>query len=138
MLSKNYSSLLKQHQPLLRFYLKLTLFIAGVIFLIPNILFAQPKLNEGLLRFQEITNYGNASLDVIIGRIIKIVLSFQGLILVILIIIAGFYWMTSGGNEEKIKGAKNMIVSAIIGMAIISLSYVLANFFLQKLIEISS
>ncbi|MCD6471239.1 hypothetical protein J7K86_01790 [bacterium] len=106
--------------------------------MLPKFIFAQPNLNEGLSKFQEITNYGDASLDIIIGRIIKIVLSFQGLILVVLIIIAGFKWMTSGGDEEKIKGAKNMIVSAIIGMAIISLSYVLANFFLQKLIEISS
>ena len=80
----------------------------------------------------------DVDIGITIGKIIKIVLSYLGIISVILIIVGGFYWMTSGGNEEKIKGAKNMIVSAIIGMAIISLSYVLANFFLQKLIEISS
>lgn len=37
----------------------------------------------------------------------------------IVIVIAGFYFVTAGGNPEKIKQAKNMIMYALAGLAII-------------------
>jgi len=59
--------------------------------------------------------------------IINIVLSFLGLIFLVMIIYSGFQWMTSGGNEEIVTKAKKRLSSAVMGLGVILLSYVIAN-----------
>jgi hypothetical protein len=65
---------------------------------------------------------------VIVANLIKIALGFIGIILVVLLIIAGFRWMTSAGNQDAVSKSKSQIVSAIIGLIIIAVSYALAEF----------
>lgn len=77
------------------------------------------------------------NLSLLIGRIVRLFLSFAGLILLIIIIYGGFLWMTSGGEEEKIKKAKGLIQSAVIGLAIVIFSYALAYFVIKALWDIS-
>ncbi len=48
-----------------------------------------------------------------------------GILSVIMIMFAGFEWVTSGGNSEKISGAKKKISGAIMGLLIASFAYVL-------------
>lgn len=60
-------------------------------------------------------------------NIINIVLGFIGLIFLVMIIISGIQWMTSGGNEEKITSAKKRIISSAIGVIVILCAYVIAN-----------
>ncbi|MBT3412596.1 MAG: hypothetical protein HOJ15_00865 [Candidatus Jacksonbacteria bacterium] len=74
------------------------------------------------------TTNSTTSGTAVITRIINIVLGFLGLIALILFIIGGFQWMTSGGNEEKTAGAKKLMVSAIIGLAIILGAAVISTF----------
>lgn len=50
-----------------------------------------------------------------------------GILSVIMIMFAGFEWVTSGGNSEKISGAKKKISGAIMGLLIASLSYALLS-----------
>jgi hypothetical protein len=69
----------------------------------------------------------------IIGRIINIVLGFLGVIALILIIYAGFLWMTSEGNEEKVAKAKKTLISAVIGLLIILASWGIATFLINRL-----
>jgi len=63
----------------------------------------------------------------IIGKIVGYILAMLGVILLVNVIFAGYSWMLSGGNEEKVKKAKEKIVSSIIGLAIIMVAYVLVN-----------
>ncbi len=69
----------------------------------------------------------------IAGRIINIALGLLGVIAVGLIIYAGFLWMTSGGEEEKISKAKKLLISAVIGLGIILSSWAIASFVLNRL-----
>ena len=61
-----------------------------------------------------------SDIRVIIARIINIALGFLGIIAVILIIYAGWLWMTAGGEADKIDRAKRILTGAIIGLIIIS------------------
>ncbi|MEK7580570.1 MAG: hypothetical protein AAB465_03115 [Patescibacteria group bacterium] len=79
---------------------------------------------------------GETDVTVIIGRIINIVLGFLGLIAVVIIIIGGFMWMTSGGDEPKIKKAKDLILNGVIGLLIIVISYAAARFVVERLQEV--
>lgn len=57
-----------------------------------------------------------------IVNIIKVVVSYVGLIAVAVIIIAGLYMIFSNGNEESKEKAKKIIFYVIIGMVIIMLA----------------
>ncbi len=65
--------------------------------------------------------------------VIKAFLSLLGIIFVVLMLIAGYNWMTAGGEEEKIRKAKNTIQRAIIGLAIIILAYSITYFVFKYL-----
>lgn len=115
-------------------------FIASLLFVIILLILPIFKVSAQMDELEKVAEKaeikGETDIAVIIGRIIRIILSFLGLILVILIIYAGFLWMTSGGNEEKIMKAKKIIGTAIVGLGIVLLSYAIANFVLAKLGEV--
>lgn len=71
----------------------------------------------------------------IVGGLIAIFLSFLGIIFLVLILYAGFVWMTSMGNEIKIQKAKKTLENAIIGVIIILSSYAISSFVLRTLSE---
>ena len=60
--------------------------------------------------------------DYVVG-IINGLLGLVGLIFIIMIILGGFKWMTAQGSAEKVKEAKDMIKNAILGVAVVTLSY---------------
>ncbi|MBL7142027.1 Ig-like domain-containing protein, partial [Patescibacteria group bacterium] len=98
---------------------------------------AQVFGNEQLTNFGQAVGYGEAGLPEIIGRIIKAVLSLLGLIAVIIIIIGGFIWMTSGGVSEKVEKAKKIISSGLIGLLIIVFAYAIVSFIMSRLTGIT-
>ena len=63
------------------------------------------------------------TLSAIIGQAVNILLSFLGIIFIILIILAGYHWMTAGGNQETINNAKGSLKSSIIGLLIVVGAY---------------
>lgn len=58
-----------------------------------------------------------------IARIVRIVLSFLGVIFLCLTLYAGFEWMTAGGNDDKVSKAKTLLQQAVIGLVIILSAY---------------
>lgn len=68
-----------------------------------------------------------------IGDIIGIFLSFLGVIFLVLMLVAGFNWMTAGGDEEKISKAKDTIREAIIGLVIVVAAYAISVFIIESI-----
>lgn len=64
----------------------------------------------------------------VIAMVIGAFLGLLAIIFIILILIAGYKWMTAGGNEEKVKEAKTQLQHAVIGLAIIIMAYAITNF----------
>lgn len=103
--------------------------------LVPSlVVLAQPP-QQGINEFLQQTELKNVELTVVIGRIVRIILSFLGLIAVIIIIIGGFQWMTSGGNEEKIGAAKKLMGAGIVGLIIVVLAYAIASFVINAILS---
>ena len=69
----------------------------------------------------------SSSLTTIIARIISSVLGLVGAIFFLLMLYAGFLWMTARGNEDTIKKAKGTLANAIIGIIIIAAAYGLTS-----------
>ncbi|MBI5404760.1 MAG: hypothetical protein HY976_00885 [Candidatus Kerfeldbacteria bacterium] len=71
---------------------------------------------------------GTADLKGTIVNIISWVLGIVSLVAVVMIIIGGLQWMTSGGNEEKVEKAKKTISSAVVGIVIVILAWAIVIF----------
>ena len=69
----------------------------------------------------------------IIGRLINVALGLVGIILVVILIYAGYEYMTAGGDGEKVKKAVVRIRNAIIGLIIIATSFAIVNWILGML-----
>lgn len=120
------------------------LFLASAVFIFALFFFRTiaPAAAQGLapgadlgLTSQVQQNIGLASTDirVIIAQIIRVALGFLGLIFLVLTLYAGFLWMTSGGNEQKISDAKGLLVNGVIGLAIILSAYGITLFVMRLL-----
>jgi len=70
----------------------------------------------------------------VIVDIIKLALGFLGIIAVVIILFAGFKWMTAGGNEENVSEAKKILIAGLIGLVIILASYAIASFVVSNLV----
>jgi len=80
----------------------------------------------------------NYDIRVMIARVIRIVLELLGIIALVIIIYAGFKWMTAGGDEEKVTEAKKQLVNGIIGLVIILVAFAIATFVLNRLIYMTT
>lgn len=69
------------------------------------------------------------------GKIINGVLGILGVIFILLMLYAGYNWMTAAGQEQKVEKAKDTILRAIIGLLITISSYAIWNFILTKIIK---
>lgn len=82
---------------------------------------------------REVTGLGDTDPREMAASIIRLLMGFLGILAVALILMAGFKWMTSAGDEEKIGQAKGMLQGSVIGLVIILSSFGLAQFFLSAM-----
>jgi hypothetical protein len=80
----------------------------------------------------------NQDVRVTVVRIIRFFLGLLGLIFLVLTLYAGFLWMTSAGNDDKVTKAKQILMGSIIGVAIILGSYAITEFVIVNLYETTS
>lgn len=88
----------------------------------------------------ELRNAGNSAgitsqqnLPQIIGTIINVVLGFMGIVLLFYVILAGWEWMSAGGDDKGVTTAKTRIKNAVIGLVIIVSAYAISNFVITQL-----
>lgn len=82
--------------------------------------------------------YGEANVpegDLIkmIGSIIQASLGVIGIVLLVLVIYAGFLWMTARGNVQIVEKAKATLANAIIGLIIALTAYAISSFVIREL-----
>ncbi len=106
----------------------LTLLLGAFLLFTPfSALRADSSLLSGQTGINEISAVygGNSQPDIrtTIAKIINIALSFMGIIFIVLIIFAGFKYMTAAGNEEKTSEALKLLRNAVIGLIIILMAW---------------
>lgn len=68
-------------------------------------------------------------------QVINIFSWLVGIVSVIMVIVGGFQYVTSGGDSGKVTSAKNTIMYALIGIVIVALAQVMVKFVLGKFIS---
>ncbi len=71
----------------------------------------------------------------LITTIVNIFSVIVGVVAVVMIIIGGFRYITSGGDSGNVTGAKNTILYAVIGLVIVALAQFIVKFVLKSAIE---
>lgn len=85
-------------------------------------------VNQNLAQVAAETPLQNAGLITIVGNIIKILFGILGVIALVIVLYAGFLYMTSGGDQEKVMTAKKWLINGVIGLAIIFSAYSITMF----------
>ncbi len=98
------------------------------------------NLNQGNLMGTAATQAGygptNAtSLASLVGMVIAVALSLVGLIFLVLMVYAGYLWMTAHGEEEKVKTAQTIIKQSIIGLIIVIGAYSITYYIVPILVN---
>ena len=75
----------------------------------------------------------DSDVRVILGRVIKGLLSIIGSIALLMFVYGGTLWLTSAGNPEFIKKGKDIIVWSILGLGIIFSAYAITNALINAL-----
>jgi len=112
-------------------FILIFVFVLG-FFVVADAAFA---LDTGVNEVNNTIDLGNTDPRVVIARIIQIALGFLGTIAVVLVIYAGFIWMTSEGQEEKVSKAKRTLSSAVVGLIIVLSAFGITTFLLNRLME---
>lgn len=68
------------------------------------------------------------NLETMVANGIKLALQILGTVAVIIIIIAGFRFVTANGNKDSVAKARNTILYAAIGLVVAILSYAIVTF----------
>lgn len=121
--------------------MKKVILLVVVLFLFPSICSAiDLGVGEGglLTETAEKSGYDPGTTDVTlaaqIGQIVQTAMSFLGVIFTILLVYAGFIWMTARGDEERVKKARSIIIAAVIGLIIVLAAYSISYFVTKALV----
>jgi len=75
------------------------------------------------------------NINLFIGRIIGNILGVVGSLALLMFIIGGIMWMTSAGNENRVKKGKDILTWAALGLVIIFTSYAILKFVFDVLLN---
>lgn len=105
--------------------------------MLPVATLAVDELNSndlGVGAIQSSIKLGSGDVRQTAARIINVALGFLGIIAVVIVLLGGFKYMIAGGNEEKTTEARKLIVSGIIGLAIILSAWAITSFVISRLV----
>lgn len=81
----------------------------------------------------EASGEGGDKVDTIVTRITNLLMWALGIVSVIMLVIGGFKFTTSGGSPEQVKSAKNTIMYAIIGIVVAIVAWAVVDFVVKQL-----
>lgn len=99
---------------------------------------ATVTISQGLENAGKGTYDSGLTLTEFIGNLIQALLTATGILFLVLTVWGGIIYMTAAGDDTKIKKAKGMITSAIVGLIIIIGAYALTSYVVSALSEAST
>lgn len=110
-----------------KFLIVIILFFLAFFALAQNIVLAD---DYGLKETAKTAELPTDSQDIslTIGKVVGAGLAFIGVLFFLLIIYGGLLWMTARGNETQVTKAKDLIISAVIGLVIVLSAYAITKY----------
>ncbi len=71
--------------------------------------------------------YGYSDLGAFVSNVLILAFAIALLVVLVMLIWGAFEWITSGGDKEAVGKARNRIVNALIGLAVLAVAFALAT-----------
>ena len=81
--------------------------------------------------FASTSGLGSGDLTTTLASVIRAMLGFLGFIAVFVVLLGGWKWMMSQGDEKKVLDAKKFMINGIIGLVVILGAYAISYFALN-------
>ena len=85
------------------------------------------KIDPGTIGVPKVTNADNA-----LSGLLTVVYGAAGILCVIIIVFAGYIYVTSDGNAQNVKLAKNAIIGAVTGLIVVIAAFAITQFVIGK------
>lgn len=92
------------------------------------------RMQDSISSFEDLPSGGEDAESVenntlrVIGQLINAVLSFFGVIFLVLVVYGGYRWMMARGNEEEVKKGRDILRNAIVGLIIVTAAFAISVF----------
>lgn len=94
---------------------------------------ATSLISEGLQNAGEGVYSEELTVSTFVGNLIRTLLAATGIVFLIITVYAGVLYMTAAGDTEKIKKAKGMLTSSVIGIIIIVGAYAITTYVIDAI-----
>lgn len=91
--------------------------LSSLALALPSLTFAQGIVPTEISPIQNLVN--------VIRSVIRFILLIAFILAFVFLIIGGIRWITAGGDEKAVAGARGMITGALIGLVIVLVAYAL-------------
>jgi uncharacterized membrane protein len=114
-------------------------YILSSLFIFIPVLVAKAQLVDSSVLSGQAAEVGSTAgftgigIGKIVATVISAVLGLLALLFLVLTIMAGFKWMTAGGNDEEVKKAVTSLKNAAIGLVVVLAAYAITYFIFNKL-----
>ncbi len=106
------------------------------LLILPTIVFAQGAVSQAKAKITSVMPgelVKDADANIILGNAISKGLGIIGSVALVIFIASGIIWMTSAGNEKRVKLAEQSLIWAALGLFVIFFSYIFVNNVIGKL-----
>ena len=101
----------------------------------PAVVLAQPDIG---VEYGAYTGLSSTDVRIMTARVIRAAMGVLGIACVVIVIYAGFLWMTSGGNEDNAATAKKWLFGAVLGLIVIFAAYSITTFVTSRVLNATS
>lgn len=108
--------------------------LTGGLLVSGGFIFAQ-EAGDALTTVGSVAGFPADSLPVILAKIVRAALGVIGIVLVLLIMYAGWLYLSAAGDSDKVDRAKRLLTQAAIGTAIIFSAFAITQFVLNGLLS---
>lgn len=102
--------------------------LVGVLSVVPTMTAAASPAGEIQSGVTAVGGAGAPTLGNQITTVINVLLYILGAIAVIMIVVGGIRYVTSGGDSGAVSSAKNTILYSVIGLIVAIMAYAIVNF----------
>ena len=109
---------------------------AVLVFLV-NVFLVDFSLAEDYIEFKNPWGMTPADMDprMLAGSILRIALGLLGSLFLVMVTVGGYIWIFSGGNKEKFKKGKDLLVWSVAGIAVVLASYGILDWVMTDVFE---
>lgn len=104
---------------------KLIILLSSIAsFIAPNTAFAE---TPSPIKIEKPSGLGFSNLSTFITNLLTLAFALAMFVVLVMLIWGSFEWITSGGDKEHVANARNRIINALIGLAVLAVAFALAK-----------